>query len=55
MLMRIRHRAQTMEATSFSPSIRPVDVIIEIWSISMRSVRGIPTLNSVAFNLLTLA
>ena len=55
MSMRARHRAQAMEAMCFSPS-RPLDEVIEIREISMLgSVRGIPTLNSVAFNLLTLA
>ena len=44
---------QAMELMSFSPLPRALDVAIERWSISrLGSVWGIPTLNSVARNLL---
>lgn len=50
------HRAQTMEVTSFFSGLsRPLDEVIENWSISMLgSVCGIPMLNEEAFNLLML-
>ena len=50
-------QAQTIETTSFSALSRPLDEVIEIWSISMfmlGSERAIPTLNPEACNLLTL-
>ena len=47
---------QTIETTSFSRLSRPLDEMIDSWSSSMfGSVRGIPTLNAEACNLLTLA
>ena len=47
---------QAIEITSFSRLSRALDEVMENWSISISpgSVRGIPTLNSEAFNLLTL-
>ena len=46
---------QAIEITSFSRLSRPLDEVMEIWSISVSiSVRGIPTLNSVALSLLML-
>ena len=56
MLMRNACHAQAMEAMSFSRLSRPLDEMIDSWSSSMfGSVRGIPTLNAEACNLLTLA